>query len=186
MVPIPSLWLPVLLSAVIVFLASWICHAVLPHHKSDFSRVPDEEGFLEAMRKRDVPPGDYLAPRPESMQAMRDPAFVERRKRGPVVIMTVLPGASPGMGKELGQWFLFTVLVGIFAAYITGHALGPGEPYLHVMRFAGATAFFCYSISQLSESIWHKRRWSTTFKTVIDGLFYGLLTGGVFGWLWPR
>lgn len=186
MVPIPSLWLPVLLSAVVVFLASWIVHAVLPHHRSDFKRVPDEEQFLEAMRKLGIGPGDYLAPRPASMQDMKNPAFIERRKRGPVVIMTVIAGAAPSMGKELGLWFLFTILVGIFAAYITGHAVEAGAPYLRVMRFAGATAFFCYSIAQFSDSIWYKRSWATTFKNTIDGLLYGLLTGGVFGWLWPR
>src|SRR5512132_176461 len=186
MVPIPSLWLPVLLSAVIVFLASWIAHALLPHHKSAVKPVPGEDAFLDAVRKLDLPPGDYMAPRPSSMAAMKNPEFVEKRKRGPVVIMTVIPGGPPSMGKELGLWFLFTLVVSIFAAYITGHALGPGEPYRHVMRFAGATAFFCYSVAQFSESIWHKRSWATTFKTAIDGLVYGLLTGGVFGWLWPR
>jgi hypothetical protein len=186
MVPIPSLWLPVLLSAVVVFLASWIAHAILPHHRGDLKRVPDEEQFLESMRRLGIPPGDYLAPRPASMQEMKNPAFVERRKRGPVVIMTVIAGGPPSMGRELGLWFLFTIVVGIFAAYITGHAVAPGAPYLRVMRFAGATAFFCYSIAQFSDSIWHKRSWATTFKTAVDGLLYGLLTGGVFGWLWPR
>lgn len=186
MVPIPSLWLPVLLSAVVVFLASWIVHVILPHHHNDLKRIPDEEQFLEAMRRQALPPGDYMAPRPESMKAMNQPAFVERRKRGPVVIMTVIPGAAPSMGKELGLWFLYTIVVGIFAAYITGHALGVGAPYRQVMRFAGATAFFCYSVAQFSDSIWYKRSWATTFKNAADGLLYGLLTGGVFGWLWPR
>lgn len=186
MVPIPSLWLPVLVSAVIVFFASWIVHTILPHHKADLKRVPDEESFLEAMRKLSIPPGDYLAPRPATMQDLKNPAFVEKRKRGPIVLMTVTPGAAPAMGRELGLWFVFTVAVGIFAAYITGHALAPGEPYLHVMRFAGATAFFCYAIGQYPDSIWYKRSWGTTLRNTADGLLYGLLTGGVFGWLWPR
>jgi len=25
-----------------------------------------------------------------------------------------------------------------------------------------------------------------TIKEVVDGLIYGLLTAGTFGWLWPR
>lgn len=186
MVPIPSLWLPVLLSAVLVFLASWIIHALLPYHRGDRKRVPDEESFLEAMRKQNLAPGDYVAPCPRSMKDMKNPEFIERRKRGPVMIFTVLPGGAPGMGRELGQWFLFTLLVSVFAAYITSRALGPGEPYRHVMRFAGATAFFCHSIGQIPDSIWYKRDWGTTIKNLFDGLIYGLLTGGVFGWLWPR
>jgi hypothetical protein len=186
MVPIPSLWLPVLLSAVVVFLASWIAHAVLPHHKNDFKRVPDEDQFLESMRRLGITPGDYVVPRPSSMQEMKSPEFLERRKRGPVVVMTVIAGGAGGMGKELGSWFLLTILVSLLAAYIASRALGFGAPYLEVMRFAGATAFFCYSIAHFSDSIWYKRSWSTTLKTAIDGLVYGLLTGGVFGWLWPH
>lgn len=186
MVSIPSLWLPVLVSAVIVFFASWLVHMVLPHHRSDFKHVPDEEQFLEAMRKLAIPPGDYVVPCPSSPHAMKDPAFIERRTRGPNVFMTVVKGSPPSMGKELGQWFVFLIVVGVFAAYITGRALGPGASYRQVMRFAGATAFFCYAMGEIPASIWYKRSWGTTFKNVIDGLFYGLLTGGTFGWLWPR
>lgn len=185
MVPIASLWLPVLISAVIVFLASWIAHAVLPHHRSDMKRVPDEDAFLESMRKLGIAPGDYVVPCPRTMADMKNPEFVERRKRGPVVVMTVVPGGPPSMGRELTLWFLFTILVSIFAAYIAGHALAPGTPYLRVMRFAGATAFFCYSVGLITDSIWYKRSWGTTIKNLVDGLVYGLLTGGVFGWLWP-
>lgn len=186
MVPIASLWLPVLVSAVVVFLASWIAHVLLPHHHGDRKKVPGEDQLMETMRKLGVPPGDYIVPCPSSMKEMNQPEFVERRKQGPVIVMTVVPGGPPAMGKELFLWFLFTILVGIFAAYIAGHALPPGTPYLRVMRFAGATAFFCYSVAQIEESIWFKRNWGTTIKNVIDGIVYGMLTGGVFGWLWPR
>lgn len=186
MVPISSQWLPVLLSAVIVFFASWLFHMVLPHHKGDFKHVPDEELFLESMRKLGIAPGDYVVPCPSSPHAMKDPAFVERRTRGPNVIMTVMKGSPPSMGKELIQWFLFLLLVGVFAAYITGRALPPGVPYLKVMRFAGATSFLCYGVGAIPGSIWYKRSWGATLKTVADGLVYGLLTGGTFGWLWPR
>jgi len=34
-------------------------------------------------------------------------------------------------------------------------------------------------------SIWYRRSWSTTLKATLDGVIYGLLTGGAFGWLWP-
>jgi hypothetical protein len=37
----------------------------------------------------------------------------------------------------------------------------------------------------LTSSIWYKKSWSGTLKNVFDGLVYGLVTGGVFGWLWP-
>ena len=89
------------------------------------------------------------------------------------------------MGGQLGQWFLYSVVVGVFAAYIAGHALGPGAHYLAVFRFVGATAFMCYTVAGWQASIWYKRAWSTTLKNTLDGLVYACFTAGIFGWLWP-
>jgi hypothetical protein len=90
------------------------------------------------------------------------------------------------MGMNLVMWFLYTAVMGLFAAYITGRALPVGSTYLHVFRFAGATTFLGYSAALWQMSIWYNRPWSTTIKTTVDGLIYALLTAGVFGWLWPQ
>lgn len=186
MVPLTSLWLPILLSAVVVFAASSIIHMVLPYHRSDFKKVPDEEGFLAALRKLGVAPGDYVFPKPDSPKAMKDPAFLEKWGKGPVGMMTVMKSRAPSMGKPLLYWFLFCVVIEIFAAYIAGRALPAGAPYLSAFRFAGATAFVGHAIGIWPTTIWYGRAWTTTLKTNIDGLIYALLTGGVFGWLWPK
>lgn len=186
MVSIVSLAIPILLSAVIVFVASSILHMVLPFHHGDLKKVPKEDEFLEAVRRLNLPAGDYASPHAASSADMKNPAFKERMRRGPLVLMTVAPGSSSGMGTSLVQWFLYCVLVSIFAAYITGRALGPGVDYLQVFRFAGATAFLGYSMALLQHSIWYRRNWGTTVKSMVDGLVYGLLTAGTFGWLWPR
>lgn len=185
MVPLVSLAIPILLSAVLVFIASSIIHMVLPIHRKDYGRVPDEDRVMETLRGFKIPPGDYLMPCPGSPAAMKDPAFLAKRDKGPVAMMTVMPAGPPSMGLPLAQWFLFTVLVGVFAAYITGRALAPGAHYLEVFRFAGASAFMGYSLGVIPQSIWYKKSWATTIKTVIDGLVYALLTAGTFGWLWP-
>jgi len=186
MVPILALWLPILVSAVFVFVASSLLHMVLPFHKSDYGKVDREDDVMEAMRKAGVKPGDYLMPNPSSPSAMKDPAFIEKYTKGPVVMMTIMPSGPPAMGGQLAQWFLYCVVVGVFAAYIAGRALPPGSHYLSVFRFAGATAFIAYSLGIWQNSIWYKKQWSTTIKSTIDGLIYGMLTGGCFGWLWPR
>jgi hypothetical protein len=186
MVPIASLWLPILLSAVIVFLASWIIHMFLPYHRSDFRKVPAEDDVMEALRKFNIPPGDYMIPSPGGPAGMRSPEFSAKMARGPVVVMTVVKSGPPSMGANLAQWFLYCLIVGGIAAYVAGRALKPGEPYLHAFRFAGCTAFVAYAVALWQDSIWYKRAWSTTIKNTFDGLVYGLLTGGVFGWLWPR
>jgi hypothetical protein len=117
---------------------------------------------------------------------MKAPAFVEKMKKGPVMVMTVMPNGPWSMGPSLAQWFVYCVVVGAIAAYIAGRALGPGAPYLVVFRFAGATAFAGYALALWQNSIWYKRAWSTTIKSTFDGLVYALLTAGTFGCLWPR
>lgn len=186
MVPIMSLWVPILLSAVIVFLASFVIHMVLPYHRSDFRKLPREDEVMDALRKFEIPPGDYMVPRAGGPAQLKDPAFLEKMKKGPVAVMTVMPSGPFTMGPSLAQWFVCCLVVGVFAAYIAGRALGPGSSYLLVFRFAGATAFTGHSLALWQDSIWYKRAWSTTAKYTFDGLVYSLLTAGTFGWLWPR
>lgn len=186
MVPIVSLVVPIVLSAIIVFVASSVLHMVLPFHRNDLRRLPDEDAVQEALRRLKVPPGDYALPLASSPAGMKEPQFLEKMKKGPIVFMTVLPGSAPSMAGSLGLWFAYCVVVSIFAAYIAGRAVGPGMEYLEVFRFAGCTAFSGYALALAQHSIWYKRNWGATARGMIDGLIYALLTGGTFGWLWPR
>jgi uncharacterized membrane protein len=186
MVPLASLWLPILLSAILAFVASFVLHMLLPLHRNDLRKVPREDDLLDALRRLDVPPGDYAAPHATGPEAMKDPAFVDRMKKGPLVLMTVSPGQAPSMSRELGLWFVYCLVVSVFAAYLAGRAVGPGTEYLEVFRFAGTSAFLGYSLALVQHSIWYRRNWGTTLKSMFDGLVYALLTAGVFGWLWPR
>ena len=186
MVPLAALWLPILVSAVIVFVASSIVHMVLPIHRSDYRRLPREDEVMAALRPFAIPPGDYLVPCGSGPASMKDPAFIDRMSKGPVALMTVRRPGPPSMGSNLVQWFVYCLVVGVFAAYISGRALATGADYLAVFRFAGCTAFIGYALALWQNTIWFSRAWTTTLKSTADGLIYGLLTGGVFGWLWPR
>ncbi len=185
MVPVLSLWLPVVVSAVLVFLTSSVIHMLLTYHRNDFGKLPDEDATMEALGKFNIPPGEYVVPYAGSTKNMQSPEFIEKANRGPVAFMTVMPNGIPGMGKSLMQWFAYCLLVGVFSGYIAGCALGAGAPYLAVFRFAGCTAFACYAVALLQNSIWYKRAWSVTLKSSFDGLIYALVTAGAFGWLWP-
>jgi hypothetical protein len=186
MISLTALWLPILLSAVIVFVASSIIHMVLPWHKGDYPKMPNEEKAMDALRPLAIPPGDYMVPRPASMQDMKSPEFLEKLKKGPVMMVTVMPNGPSSMGRNLGMWFVYSIVISFFAAYIASRALPAGAHYLEVFRFAGATAFIGYSAALWPMSIWYRRAWSITIKSTIDGLIYGMLTAGTFGWLWPR
>jgi hypothetical protein len=185
MVSIPALWLPILLSAVLVFALSSVIHMVLGYHGGDFKKLPNEDRAMDALRAENIPPGNYLFPCPSSPKEMRTPEMTEKYKKGPVGLVTVLPSGPPAMGKNLVQWFLYCLVVGIAAAYLTGRALGPDATYLAVFRFAGTSAFYAHGLGRVVESIWMGRAWSTTAKNVFDGLLYALVTAGTFGWLWP-
>jgi len=186
MVPLTSLVIPILLSGVIIFVASSIFHMLLPFHRLDYRRVPRENDVLDALRPFAIPPGDYVMPLAESPAAMKSPEFLDKMNKGPVVMMTVMPSGPPAMGGTFVLWFAYCVVVSLFAAYVAGRALGPGARYLDVFQFAGTVAFIGYSAALWQHSIWYKRAWGTTLRSTIDGLIYGMLTGGTFGWLWPR
>lgn len=186
MVPLSALLLPILLSAVLVFVMSSILHMVTPWHKGDYPKVPNEDRALDAIRGLGIPAGDYMMPRPASREEMKSPAFIEKFKRGPVMVFTIMPSGSMSMGKPLTLWFVYSVVVGIFAAYVAGAALGPGAPFRSVLRLAGTTAFAGYALALWQLSIWYHRSWVITIKATIDGVIYALLTGATLAWLWPK
>ena len=186
MVGLQALWLPILLSSIIVFVVSSIIHMLLPWHKSDYARVADEDKLMDALRPFSIPPGDYMVPRPSDMQDMRSPEFAAKRQKGPVLLFTVLPNGPMQMGRSLALWFVYSLVIGLLAAYVAGRALPPGAEYLRVFQFTGTVAFIAYSVALWQMSIWYRRGWGITIKTTVDGLIYALFTAGTFGWLWPH
>jgi hypothetical protein len=186
MVSAMSLWLPILVSAVIVFVASSIIHMFLPFHRGDMKGLPNEADVLTGLRKANIEPGDYVFPYAGSMEAMKTPEYVEKYAKGPVGFLTLGKPGPISMTGPLVLWFLYSVLVSLFAGYVAGAALSPDTHYLQVFRIVGATAFMGYSMGLLQNSIWYRRNWGATCRSFIDGLVYALLTAGTFGWLWPK
>ncbi len=185
MVSLTALWLPIVLSAVCVFFASALIHMVLGYHKSDHGKLPGEDAITASMREAGVPPGSYALPHCANPKDMGSPEMLEKYQQGPVGLVTVMPNGAPAMGKLLGLWFVFCLVISVFAAYVTGRCLGPGVEYMAAFRMASTTAFLGYSASEPIASIWKGQPWSITLKHLFDGLIYALLTGGVFGSLWP-
>ena len=186
MTALSALWLPILLSAVAVFIASSILHMVLPWHRSDYPAMPNETQVRDALRPFAIPPGDYMVPRAAGPDEMKSAAFKEKWMQGPNMIVTILPAGEWSMGRNLGLWFVYCLVVSVFAAYVASRALGPTAEYLSVFRFAGATAFAGYALALWQMFIWYRRSGTVTLKLTIDGLIFAMLTAGVMGWLWPR
>ena len=180
-----ELWLAMLLSAVFVFVVSSIMHMLLPFHWKDYVKLPGEEQIMTAIRGQNVEPGDYMFPCPGSAKEMSSPEIVEKYKQGPVGLLTVRPNGTPNMGKCLGQWIVYLLVVSAFVAYVCAATLPRGAEYLKVFQVVGTIAIMVYAFGAIPNSIWKGTPWSTTVKFLIDGVIYGLVTAGVFGWLWP-
>ncbi len=185
MVPIHDLWLPILVATVLVFVASNLVWMVLPHHKSDTRRLPDEPATVAVLGKQGLKPGVYRFPWADSMAEMKDPAHLKKLE-GPVGLLTVFRSGPMNMGKFLGAWVAYVLVISVFVAYVAGRTLAAGTPYLHVFRVAGAVAFLAYAGGHAPDAIWWGKPWKNALKEILDGLLYGLLTAGAFGWLWPR
>jgi hypothetical protein len=186
MVPIASLWIPILLSAVVVFVASFVLHMLIPFHRSDYQKLPNEDRVVDALRGFGIPPGDYMAPSASGPAAMRDPAFLEKMNKGPVVVATFMPVGPIRMGAQLTQWFVYCVVVSLLAALATSITYRAGANHHSVVHFSALIAFIGYTVAMWQLSIWYHRSWATTLRYTVDGAIYGFLTGLMFGWFWPH
>ena len=186
MVSLVALWLPIILSAVLVFVLSSVIHMVLRYHHADYTPLPNEDVVREAIRSGNPAPKQYVIPYCASPKEMESPEMKRKLTEGPIGVLNLKPSGSYGMGTSLVQWFVYAVLVSFMVAYVASHALPRGAPYLAVFRIVGAVAFLAYAAGQLPAAIWMGKPWPVAIKEVFDGLVYGLATAGVFGWLWPR
>lgn len=185
MTTLASLWLPILLSAVFVFVVSSLIHMVLQLHKNDYVKLAQEEQVLSTLRDFGVGAGQYMFPCASSSKEWKSLEMQHKFQRGPVGTLIVRAPNSLNIGKALLQWFVFSIVVSVFVAYLTSHVLAPGAHYLQVFRIAGTAAVLGYASSSVMDSIWKGVSWLTTLRFVIDGVVYGLVTAGTFGWLWP-
>lgn len=185
MVPLSALWVPIVLSAVIVFIASSIMHVVLPYHRGDYKKVPDEDKALSALRAAGLTRGLYVFPFCQPKE-MKSPAMAEKYRQGPVGVMTIFPTGTPLIPKFMGLWFGYCLIIAFFVAYLAAHTLAPGTDYLEVFRVVGTAAFLAFGLGVLSNGIWKNMPWGFVIKEVVDGLVYALLMAGTFGWRWPR
>jgi hypothetical protein len=183
MASLAELGLPILLSAVAVFIVSWIAWMVLPHHKPDFKQLQNEDAFLKALRDLNIGPGVYLFPGCD-MKDMKDPEKKARWEQGPHGSLTLL-ASRPNFIRNLLAVFLFYLVVSVFTAYITAHAVPAGSEYLRVFRIAGTAAVMAYAFGGIPHGIFFGRTTRAMAMDVIDGVVYGLVTAGIFASLWP-
>jgi len=183
--PFGSLWLPVVVSAVAVWLVSAVLHMILKYHRADYKQLSDEEGIGHTLRKAASAPGVYVIPYCADMSQMKDPAMLKKYEEGPIALITVMRNGVPKMGKNLVQWFLFCFLVSFVTGYVARHTLGFDTDPLTILRITGTVAFIGYGFGYFQDSIWKAIPWSNSLRGLCDAAVYGLVTGLVFRFLWP-
>lgn len=182
-----SLWLPILLSAVVVFVISSLIHMVLKWHANDYRHFPNEDAIRDAIRAANPAPGRYVFPRCEDMKDMASEEMKKKYNEGPVGHVTIVANGVPNMGKYLGQWFLLCLLVSAVAACVTGKVYNLDPLWVKpAAKLAGVIAFLGYGFGTLTESIWMGRPWSQSAKHLVDAALYAAGTWAVFLWLWPK
>jgi hypothetical protein len=179
-----GLWLPIVVSAVLVFVASSLIWMVLGADKWHVRRLADEDAVREVLLKQSVAAGMYSIPY-GTERSRKEAAFREKLEKGPVAVLTVRRPGLPNMGAFLGGWFLYLLLVSYVVALVCGHAFARGTPFMRVFRVAGAVAFAAYSLGNIPNAIWWGRPWRSALKEVGDGVVYALLTAATFAWRWP-
>ena len=185
MVTIGALWLPILLSTITVWVASTLFWRVMPHHKSDYAELLDEDVARRALTPQALIPGQYMIPHAVSHKDLQDPETTRRFEEGPVGFLTVVPSGAPTMGSKIMLSVVFYFVITIVVAYLASRTLDPGADYLAVFRVTGTVAWLAYGTATVPDAIWFGRPWSGIAKGLGDALVFGLLTAGFFGWLWP-
>jgi hypothetical protein len=183
--PFMSLLLPIAVSALAVFVLALIIH-MTPWHKGDYVRLPDEDGVMKALRPFTIPPNDYMVPHPGTGEYMKSKEYDDKRDAGPVLIVTVAPSGPWNIGKILGMWLVFAVVVSASVACLVGTIVPPGGHTHAVFHHVAVVTFLTYAMGAVPMSIWYHRKWSTTFRTAVDAVVYALATGWIFSMMWPK
>ena len=180
-----GLILPILVSSVAVFIASSIIHMATPWHKNDFPNYSGEDAILNALAPLNIPPGDYFMPRPYVRADMKSPEFLAKLHRGPVLLMTVMENAPVNMGKAMGGWFVYLVVVNVIIALVGAAGFHTGQNHSVLLHQALLTGFAAYGLALCQMRIWYRRSLSLTLKALFDAVIYSAISAGIFVWLWP-
>ena len=185
MVAVSALVLPVLVSSILVFVASSLIHMLTPWHRGDYRRLANEDGVMQVLRPFGITPGDYMVPRPSGMDEMKSPAFLEKVEKGPKVIMTVLPGGPMTMTRNLAAWFVYLLVIAAIVGGLDAIVFRPGAGGHEVFRVTLIAAFLGYSAALWQMTVWYNRSIGTTLKSTIDGLVYAAITATTYAYFWP-
>lgn len=175
-----KLLLPIGLSAVALFFASFLSWMVLRLHFKDWMKIDSEDEFMGKVRELGLPAGNYGFPGFATPADTNDPEIHAKCAEGPSGILTVFPKIS--MGRNLGLTFVYFLSVSFCLAYLASFALVDESSRLEVFRFVATAGLMTYLAAMLQHAIWFRSR---IIGHVIESIAYALITGGIFAAMWP-
>lgn len=179
------LWLPILLSAVAIFIVSSLIHMLFKWHESTYRKLDNEDAVRAALTAGTPAAGMYVLPHCTDMKQMQEPEMVAKYTAGPVGFITLRPAGTPSLGVPLLQWFLFTLGVAALSAVIAVQAVGLHSDGQQAGHLIGLISLMVYAVGGLPEGIWFGRPWRSVALHALDGLIYATVTALTFMWLWP-
>ena len=185
MVTILSLWLPILIASVLVYVVAAVLYMATPLHSKDFAKLQGEDAVMDVLRAQEVKQGQYMFPGAESKKEWSSPEWIEKANRGPVGLLFI-HALGTSMSKQLTFQGIFVLAISIMAGYMGSASLPPGAEYLEVFQVVGTAAFLAHSAGPFTDAIWYGFSWKMAWVRALEGLLFGVLTAGVFGWLWPQ
>jgi len=186
MLSLASLWMPIVLSAVLVFIASSLIHMVFQWHKREYGKLPNEDAVREVIRQAQLPAGQYVMPFCGSSKDMQQAETAQKFTEGPVATLIMRPSGMPRIGASLGQWFALTLAISLLAAALATTVLGQGADPRKVFHFFAVISFMSYASGSVINAIWMGKLWAAVAMDALDALIYALLTAAAFAWLWPQ
>lgn len=180
-----SLWLPILVTAALVFIASSLIHMVFKWHNSDYKKLANEDEVRTAIRASSPVPGQYALPHCVDMKEMQGEAMMKKYTEGPIAFITVRKNGPPAMGATLALWFAFTVVIAAVVACVAHQVYGLQADPRKAGHLVGMMSFLAYAAGSVPLGIWMGKPWGSVAKDVLDGFIYGVISALTFMWLWP-
>ena len=175
-----SLILPIVLSTVALFFASFLAWMVIPLHRKDWVKLEREDDLIATVRDLGASPGNYMFPGCETPADMKSEEYNKKWETGPCGTITVFPKVS--MGKNLVLTFLFFLSCNICLAYLATLGLDEGASFRQVFRFVSTAGLLTFLAAIVQHAIWFHNR---IIGHIIESIGYAIITGVIFGALWP-
>jgi hypothetical protein len=174
-----DLWLPILVTGIVTHVYSMLAWTVLPHHKPEWNKIPDEDAAYPTLEK--IPPGQYVFPHASCQKDMQAESF--KRKLGIRNGMLVIWTGPTQMGKAIGQTFITYFVIAFLIGYLASIGVSRGAEFVKVVQFATTAGLLAHIAAKFPFVFWFRRR---IIMDVLDGVIFAVLTGVIFAALWPK